>query len=335
MFFAFIVSSLLFSPFSVSVNASIIKPMTDLGHIGNLFVAKEFSDYKRAFSKNNGCKSAPESTVHRVIVTGFGLFSGVNYNISGAVISSMADASFYPSIIDPAKLPDYQNQIAHDGIIKSHSAGVTIANRSMQINGKLFDVCFITANVEWDFASAVFLDQATQFKPELILMTGRGTSEVSLEVGALNNATQSTGFDPNGKPETNNRPVSDGAAVLEEYPIDSTLALTWSAEAVNSAIRPLVDNLGYQVIVQNEARSENNYICNNVSFVVANASQNKETRLAGGELILPNPNFKTLPKVGFFHFPSVDSENPNAKNYSAQIFQWSHVMARAIVSQFE
>ena len=165
-------------------------------------------------------------------------------------------------------------------------------------------------------------------------MTGRGGANVSLEVGTLNNAMKASGYFANGEREPMNTPAIDGEELLTAYPKDRILKLNWLADLANNSIKDMVANLGYQVELQTTARSSNTYICNNVSFMLAHASTNKSTSLAGGTLILPSPELKAIPKVGFFHFPGVDENYPEIKNYSTQVFSWGLVIAKTIYSQF-
>jgi hypothetical protein len=316
---------------SLNVHANSLVLKTNLGAVGNKLVAQNYRNYQKEFM-TKGCKA--NGPGKRVILTGFGLFSGVNYNISGAVVSSMSNPALFPAKIDLSNVPTLSMEGVDDGRLESQLFGVKIANRSLEMNGKLFEVCFITANVEWDFAAAVFINEMKKFKPELIIMSGRGGSEVSLEAGALNNATKSPGYFSNGQSEENNTPVSNGEKLLKNYSKNFILKLNWDAHKINNVINETVASLGYKVEVQTDARASNNYICNNVSFLVANAALNKTSVLVNGALILPSPELKTLPKVGFFHFPSVDYSYPEITNYVSQIFTWETVLAKAIYSQF-
>ena len=314
-----------------SVEAGTLSVNTDLGHFGNSDVANSYNLYKKNMN-GKGCQTSGPG--HRVILTGFGLFSGVNYNISGAVISSLGDSEFFPDTIDLSQHLPTPAAAAQDGILRNSLYGVKITNRELKINDKLFEVCFITVNVQWDLAAAFFINEATNFKPELIVMSGRGGRGVSIEVGALNNATQSSGFDSFGNPLSNNKPIMDQSVLLNDYEVNTILPLTWDTQKIADNISTMVADLGEDLFVQKSARFDNNYICNNVSFVLAHASQNKETSLAGGKLILPNPHFSIQPKVGFFHFPAVDQEYPDLKNYQDQIFAWTKIIAQTLYSQF-
>ena len=65
---------------------------TNLGAAGNQEVLERYQAY---LAKGRGCRA--EGNGKRVILSGFGLFRGVSYNISGAVVASMADAAFWPA----------------------------------------------------------------------------------------------------------------------------------------------------------------------------------------------------------------------------------------------
>ena len=66
---------------------------TDLGEEGNKAVSDTFAAYKTA-NPSGACSALGAGK--RVIVTGYGLFAGRNYNISGEVVSAMADNDFWP-----------------------------------------------------------------------------------------------------------------------------------------------------------------------------------------------------------------------------------------------
>ncbi|MFA6237517.1 MAG: hypothetical protein WC635_09345 [Bacteriovorax sp.] len=335
MLFSLLISALI----SLPTQAFEIKLRTDLGTNGNSNVVRNFETYKKAFA-GKGCKA--QGTGHRVILTGFGLFSGVKYNISGAVVSSMASTHVWPARVNLENMPKSTPEKVSSGQLDGVGPGVRIVNRSLRMNNQNFEVCFITVDVKWDFAAAVFIAEASKFKPELILMSGRGGGNVSLESGAINTATSYAGFDSNGVPldptsvsaGKENKPLNDGEVILKNYPVDHTLPLTWNTAKAGNAIETIVGSLGFSVNLPETARTDNNYICNNVSFVLAHAAHNKSTLLAGGKLILRSPGFRKKPLVGFFHFPITDSIAPDNAEFAPMILSWSSVLARALFSQF-
>lgn len=228
--------------------------------------ATRFKDYQKNHAEK-GCQA--KGNGKRVLLSGFGLFSGAPYNISGATVASMASETFWPSEVDLENLPKLKSRQAQSGKLTAKDFGVKIENRSLILNGQNYDVCFLVLDVQWDLASAIILDQAAKFQPQLILMSGRGGSSVSLEAGALNTATLYAGFDSEGNSVESNRPMTNGEAVLSNYPVGAELVLTWKTSLVESAIKKGVKKLGYRVETQTKGRADNDYICNNVSFVLA------------------------------------------------------------------
>lgn len=296
-----------------------LQPKTDLGESGNLLVAERFAAYKAAHPEGL-CR--PMGGGRRVIVTGFGLFSGVPYNISGAVVRSMADPSFWPAEV---RLDEASPGAAPPTAAAQGPAGY---NRRLVIDGESFDVCFLTLDVIWDLAGAIVIDEAARFKPEAILMTGRGSSDASFEAGSINAASGLSGFDSDGRSLEDNRPRSQW--LLQDYPVQHALPMTWNAAELAEANRGDIRSLGYRATGQTAARRDNDYLCNNISFVVAHAMTDKPTRLAGGKLVLPSPELSRLPVVGFLHFPAVDSLHPDLQDYGEGIFGWSKVLARTL-----
>lgn len=78
--------------------------------------------------------------------------------------------------------------------------------------------------------------------------------------------------------------------------------LTWDAQAAYNAVNDDVTKLGFGSLILPAGYPANNYVCNNVGFVVTVAAQNQNVRLAGG-LIELHPSLAIAPKVGFLHYP--------------------------------
>jgi hypothetical protein len=233
-----------------------------------------------------------------VILTGFGLFAGANFNISGAVISSMASGSL------------------DDGSLNAGDKGARIVNRAMQIGTQYVEVCLIVADVLWDFAGAIFIQEMQRFKPDLVIMTGRGGATAVVEAGALNEASKLSGFNPDGSADPINSPVS--AKILPDDP-DAEAAMTWNQRAVANKIQPMIEQLGFNLEIPASARIGNDYICNNVSFIAAKAASGVPIPLAGGELTL-SVHAPYAPKVGFFHYPI------GAKLTASEIVAWQQIL---------
>lgn len=271
---------------------------TQLGYSGNQLVAKRFRDFKNG---TQHCRAAGAGK--RVLVSGFGLFTGVDYNISGVVVGSMADGSGAVS----------------SGKLQASDRGASVKNRTMTINGKTLEICFLTLDVQWDFAAAILTHEIESFRPAFVLMTGRGGDTANFEAGALNRAMTLSGFEANGAKHQDNTPQMD--YILMNRPSKSYMA--WSPTALRDATQDLVQSLGHQVTASSAPRTDNTYICNNVSYVVLEAIKGAHVSLAGGYLRM-NPVINASTKAGFFHFPAA------ARNSPEDVAVWVKVLAKII-----
>ncbi|HXT00868.1 MAG TPA: hypothetical protein VN915_09360 [Elusimicrobiota bacterium] len=299
---------------------------SDLGEQGNLFVAKTFSAYRRLHPEG-ACRAAGPGT--RVLVTGYGLFSGVPYNVSGTVVRSMADPAFWPERVELDEPSLAALKTPRAGLVLPADAGAAAFNRSLYIDGKRYEACFLVLDVIWDLAGAIVVHEESRFKPEVVVMTGRGGSEASFEAGALNRASPFPGYDADGKP-LGSINVPESKWVVADEPADAELPMTWDALALAEAAAPRASRLGYSAIGQARARPENNYLCNDVSFVALHASRNRPTSLAGGLVLLGSPELPRTPAVGFLHFPAVDAEHPDLAAYASGIDGWARILAGTI-----
>ncbi len=300
---------------------------TNLGEVGNQKVSDVFKLHQKDTHKT--CRAVGSGK--RVIVTGFGLFSGVDFNISGLVVSSMADAKFWPT--DDRNLGSIQNPVVSSGVLKDTDHGVQIVNRSMVINGESYEVCFLTLDVLWDLAASIIIYQSELFKPELVMMSGRGSTVdvMHLENGAVNRAMKLSGYDSSGTPDSDNSPEDD--KIIEDIPLYELEMMTWDNVRLQSKIQPIAKKIDIDVIAEKYARSGNTYICNNVSYAVLNALQGKRFTLAG-KLIGINKTEDTLAsviysgsnnvKIGFFHYP------PYAGSSVNEVRTWAEVIAGMI-----
>jgi hypothetical protein len=301
-------------------------PKSDLGEQGNAFVARTFDAYRRLHPEG-ACRAG--GTGRRVLVTGYGLFSGVNYNISGTVVRSMADPAFWPQRVDLGVPPPAPLAPARSGLVAAPDAGGEAFNRTLFIDGQRYEACFLVLDVIWDLAGAIVIHEESRFKPAAVIMTGRGGGEASFEAGALNRASPFPGYDAQGRPlGTINVPESSW--IVADEPDGAELPMTWDARALAAAAEPAAELLGYSAQGQVGARPENAYLCNDVSFVALHASRNRPTSLAGGRLLLASPELPAPPVVGFLHFPAVDAAHPDLASYGAGIMGWSRILAGTI-----
>jgi hypothetical protein len=263
------------------------------------------------------------------MVTGYGLFSGVPYNISGSVVRSMADPAFWPDQIVLGALSPASSAAPVTGIVTASDDGGVAFNRTLVIDGERYEACFLVLDVIWDLAGAVLIHEESRFKPQLILMTGRGGGIASFEAGAINRASPYPGYDADGRPLGSiNVPQSEW--LLPDSPVDSALPMAWNTLELAAAAEPEAESLGYSAVGQKAARPENNYLCNDISFVALHASQNKSTSLAGDKIVLDSPGLAAEPVVGFMHFPAADVAHPDLAAYGQGIFAWGKILARTI-----
>jgi hypothetical protein len=308
--------------------ASAQSPQTksDLGDQGNIFVAKTFDAY-RQLHPDGACRA--QGSGKRVLVAGYGLFSGVAYNISGTVVRSMADPTFWPDqiVLGASNLSPLGPPVS--GLVQAADDGGVAYNRSLVIDGERYEACFLVLDVIWDLAGAIVIHEESRFKPQLIVMTGRGNSIESFEAGAINRATPYPGYDADGRPLGSiNVPQSDW--LLPDSPVDSILPMTWNAQELAAAAEPEAELLGYSAVGQKAARPENNYLCNDISYVALHASLNKSTSLAGDRIVLDSPELPVRPVVGFMHFPAADGAHPDLGAYRDGIFAWGKILAKTI-----
>jgi hypothetical protein len=296
---------------------------TDLGP-GNEAVAARYEAWvaKGARTQPPPVPKEGETPARRVMVTGFGLFSGVTFNVSGMVVESMANPEFWPAEMDlrKAATPPKEGSLRR-GVLKEDDGGARVWQRTLVIDGRRFEVAFLLLDVLWDLAPAIVLHEARTFRPDFVLMTGRGGREAVLEGGSRNRATPHPGFRADGAPDEKNRPR--GKTVLDPAleGVESDVAATWDNVALAAAVTPLVREIDerFEVLAPAGGRAENDYICNNVTNVVLHALKGVEVPLAGDRIRLR----ADLPGVeaGFFHYPA------GAKDDPAEAQAWARVLA--------
>jgi pyrrolidone-carboxylate peptidase len=260
---------------------------------GNRQVAERYGSFESA---NFGCQAVNNGP--RVILTGFGLFAGFAYNISGVVIENLASEEFWPTDAEHAAVPASRAGFKN-GVLSAADHGARVFNRSFRMGEQEVSACLILTDVLWDFAGAVIVREIERFQPQVVIMSGAGDG--SLEAGAVNDALSAPGFTSDGKENSFNTPQA--RRILPDEPLDSSIAMTWDAEKLGSMVSPLVSELGFSLSIPRQARPSNDYICNNVSYLVLQAAQGHQLTLAGGKLIL-RPKINSNPKIGFFHYPA-------------------------------
>jgi hypothetical protein len=344
-----------------TVNNSELK--TDLGPVGNTKVVEQFKKYK---NKNQHCDATGAGT--RIILTGFGLFStpplnekNVAYNISGLISRFMATPTVFPNAIDtdtstiPTNLAD--SNFATYSHMPANAEGAIVSQREMTIDQKQVTVCFILLDVIWDQAAAIILYESTLFKPERIIMGGLNAGEKTFgmfEAGAVNHATAYQGFESSGASNMNNVPKADGSGDSPVLPhndpgVEKQILMTWAPKDLATFASPVATSIKrngkknvFDVKGEDAARPSNDYICNNVSFVILHAMKGTVINLAGGKLRfgpiqnmppqgsgiefveIPSDISSGIKSAGFFHYPDT------ATDKGETMFGWSKVIAKAM-----
>ena len=296
---------------------------TDLGE-GNRAMKTRFDAWKE-----RGPKSKASDAPRRVMVTGFGLFSGVDYNISGVTVASMADPAFWPATVSLADLPEAGAEHVASGKLVDADLGAKHWQRSLEIDGVTYEVCFLVLDVLWDLGAAIVLEEARRFQPHLIVMTGRGGRRTVFESGAVNSATGYSGFRYDGAPDRENVPATPHVIDPALPGVEAAIPMTWDAPRLAAAAKPIIEAMGrgHEVYAAPRARPENNYICNNISCAVLHGIARKDVALAGGEIRIEDI---ALPDTaaGFLHLPAA------AQNTPAEVQAWCHVLARVMKTHF-
>jgi pyrrolidone-carboxylate peptidase len=254
---------------------AISQERTNLGAEGNQFILDRYQSYL----KNSLHCEPSDPKARRVIISGFGPFSGSLKNFSSEVLYSWGQ--FMP----PKKEQD----------VSSATLNLKIKNSNLQI-------CLLSLSTQWDLAAAIIINEALAFQPDFILMTGvGGPSFVVLETIAGNNITDLSGFDGSGNPLKQTVPV-------ENYvlPNGSTkeIALTWKPLDIYTEIEAVLNKTKYELAIDMPSKLVDDYICNNTRYVVTHAANNTTVTLAGGKIVL-TPNFLKPPITGFIHLPNI------------------------------
>lgn len=284
---------------------------TNLGALGNKLALQEFTAYQ-AKPADRHCVAAGDGK--RVIVSGFGLFSGAAYNISGVVVESMMNPSFWSGEVENKVSKPSANSQPSDGRLQASYRGGKAVNRTIKIDGKTYQACFILLDVKWDIAGAIVAHEMSLFKPDMVLMTGRGAESkgVIFEGGAINNATYGAGYAGDGHDlGSQNRPVDAGdedAPILEGKPsgnpsVADKILMSWDNAVLAPLMAEMVKPLQWTVTSMSDARSNNDYICNNVSYIALYAAKGEAVKLAGETISIQVPQPIVASKVGFMHYP--------------------------------
>lgn len=279
--------------------SALLREATDFSNEGNRAVAER---YRGFLSRPGHCEI--KGPGRRVMLTGFGLFQGVPFNVSGALMENFAQPEIWPEEIltaEPPRRLEPSIAIAR-GILADESGGVKVMNRRLKINGIDTNLCLILVDVLWDFAGAVITSEMERFQPDLVVMSGRGSSGVTLESAARNTAIPFPGFKSNGETDGDNIPISP--TIQTEREQELVVAMTWDNQALARRVAPFVKKIGHETRAPKAWSPGNDYICNNLSFIAVHAAGGTPIGLAGG-LITAKPVLQSMPQIGFMHLPAI------------------------------
>ncbi len=310
--------------------------LTDLGPQGNVAVARSFNSYSARFP-DGSCEASVRSDGRgkkRILFTGFGLFAGAEYNISGVVVSSILAPGF---LADQIQLTQPLSPLSApmDRRPTASSNGVRTIGRLMLINGMEVEVCGLILDVKWDLAAAVLAYELERFSPQVAILSGRGNDRVIFEGGALNITSSSPGYDHNGDALYSGSAANVPGSSWVLPDMDSSgVSLTWDRSKFRDEVEEIITDLGYTSSFPRRGRQDNVYICNNLALVGGHVARGGEVELAGGQIRLPGVSHG--PRIGFLHLPATDLQIPRdaLSTERTTIAEWARIMLIAAMSQF-
>jgi hypothetical protein len=279
---------------------------TDLRGNGNTYVLEQ---NRRFLESKTYCQAESEDSF-RVIIQGFSLFSKLSMNISGAVVDTLAG------------LP-----LNSRSLLGSDQNGSRVKQMTIMIAGKKVELCLVVSEVLWDLAAANLIAVANDFKPDFILLSGRGSNKAVIETGGRNESGSLSGYFSDG---TNSGPVNRPRSkrIDPRYKSSKVIKATWNYESILKSTKPMIESLGHQVKLGSEGRVENNYICNNIHYALLQSATEGNIELAGG-LLKPSLEQEEIPAIGFFHYPS----NTLQGDKEVELDKWSLVIKEIIKAQ--
>lgn len=253
----------------------------DLGEVGNDYGFKKFKKYQ---AKKHHCAD-PKDGLKKIMITGFGPFKKRGHNTSALTLEKFAKEEIK---------------------LKEESFGGEVRQKIMTIDDQEVQFCFVKLEVFWDLSSAIILNEAALFKPDLILMMGEGyEGQITIETTARNTSSKSSGYNFMGEKLEINTPQEfllmnrkSGAHKFETMTWDATQIYEKTIGSMKRSPENLVLNLA------TKHRKRNIYICNAVSFTTLHSLQNKPLYLFKDKLLM-KPSFEKEIQAGFLHLPKL------------------------------
>ena len=287
--------------------------------------------FKRYQAKAEHCHQNPG--IPSVVLTGFNRF-GKPFNISGLVAMSMAKPEFWPDVVDLTRVSPEDtdlSQFAQHSELQT-SEGALVKQRTLVINDKKYEVCFLYLDVQWDLAASIIVHESQLMQAQLVIMSGMNGAahrETTWETEALNLAGMGGGFDAFGHSDPNNSPIELTNPILPDDALGQTIRLSWKAAELARLNAPLIASIAPNFsTITGVGRTSNDYVCNNVSYVVQQGLSGHHLSLASGQIQMTPPAIHGV-QVGFLHYPADASEAGLADNGLA-LFRWNQVLAQSI-----
>lgn len=243
----------------------------------------------------------------KTLLTGFGLFANLDFNISGAIVENYA---LQNQIFSKNEFKDLDLK---KGILIQSDNGKRIYDCEVVIQKEIFLVRCLLLDVVWEQSGIEVIRQMELFQPDLVLMLGRGNSDVDVifEMGALNKKNSHPGYSCEGV--ILEQPQCTTGEIIKDGP--PKLMMNWNAKDLAHLIKSNLQEMGLQCFVAETARSENTYICNNISYMALAANQKGNFTLSESNKEL-KVKINSDPKIGFLHLPT------SLKLEKEKIFGW-------------
>lgn len=223
----------------------------------------------------------PKEDQIRVLVSGFSLFQGLRWNISGIVARQLARPSE-----DPIEgFNRWMNEM---------SGPPEVGDRVFERQDLDYHLVSVVLETCWQNALQDLVAVAEHYQPHLILMLGRGNDPIKwiFESAAANLRSDSPGFDFFG-----NQRLSPQTLELDRAP---TVRHQWKPSEFLSS----QSDFPFEWEAPGSHREENIYICNHLAYGMTDWMdfQNRKARKTNGK------SQARLGEVGFLHLPAFEGE---------------------------
>lgn len=211
----------------------------------------------------------------KILITGFGPFLSHSVNPTGWMLQNFSDSSIFPE-----GLEIFSSQVQLQGKIKEPLDFQPVSKlRQFKINSENCFFHFLTLPVRWNKAAESLIQQTRKDNYDFVLMTGLGRNEFVFEYGALNQGSLQPGYLFNGQVDEDNSPTG---IINPQYPLGSALNFNWPQQKLQTELKSFIESHGFSLKLTNLARTDNQYICNEISYRLLDyLAQEKKSCLNG------------------------------------------------------